>query len=61
MLCTGSLRRGLFMAKYIFPGADASMPLGWVVSRLEETGWEVQQVDTIGTHCKQRLRLIVLS
>jgi hypothetical protein len=25
---------GLFMAKYIFPGADASMPLGWVVGQV---------------------------
>jgi len=26
---------GLFMNKYIFPGADASCPLGWYVSQLE--------------------------
>lgn len=41
---------GLFMAKYIFPGADASMPLGWVVSQLEQAGFEVAQVDNIGVH-----------
>jgi len=41
---------GLFMAKYIFPGADASMPLGWVIGQLELAGFEVQQVDTIGVH-----------
>uniref|UniRef100_A0A6U2BWE9 sphingolipid C(9)-methyltransferase n=1 Tax=Hemiselmis andersenii TaxID=464988 RepID=A0A6U2BWE9_HEMAN len=41
---------GLFMAKYIFPGADASMPLGWVVGQLELAGFEIQSVDTIGVH-----------
>jgi hypothetical protein len=35
---------GLFMAKYIFPGADASMPLNWVVGQLELAGFEVAQV-----------------
>jgi cyclopropane fatty-acyl-phospholipid synthase-like methyltransferase len=41
---------GLFMAKYIFPGADASMPLNWVVGQLELAGFEVAQVDNIGIH-----------
>ncbi|KAF9578787.1 hypothetical protein BGW38_005248 [Lunasporangiospora selenospora] len=41
---------GLFMAKYVFPGADASMPLYWVIKQLECAGFEVQQVDTIGVH-----------
>lgn len=41
---------GLFMAKYIFPGADASMPLGWVVGQLERAGFEVAQVDNVGVH-----------
>src|SRR5260370_37672030 len=27
-------RRGLFMNKYIFPGADASCPLNWVIGRV---------------------------
>lgn len=39
------------MAKYVFPGADASMPLGWVVYQLENAGFEVQTMDTIGVHC----------
>lgn len=26
--------RGLFMNKYIFPGADASCALGWVINRV---------------------------
>jgi cyclopropane-fatty-acyl-phospholipid synthase len=41
---------GLFMHKYIFPGADASAPLGFVVSQLEAAGFEIKAVDTIGIH-----------
>lgn len=41
---------GLFMAKYIFPGADASCPLNWVVGQLEKAGLEVRSVETIGIH-----------
>lgn len=38
------------MAKYVFPGADASCPLNWVVEQLERAGFEVANVDTIGVH-----------
>ncbi|KAI4161828.1 MAG: hypothetical protein LQ342_004519 [Letrouitia transgressa] len=41
---------GLFMNKYIFPGADASTPLGWFIDKLEGAGFEVRSVDTIGVH-----------
>ncbi|PSN60416.1 S-adenosyl-L-methionine-dependent methyltransferase [Corynespora cassiicola Philippines] len=41
---------GLFMNKYIFPGADASTPLGFVIDRLEGAGFEVKMVDTVGVH-----------
>ncbi|KAH9860512.1 Sphingolipid C9-methyltransferase 2 [Plenodomus biglobosus] len=41
---------GLFMNKYVFPGADASTPLGFVVDTLEGAGFEVKMVDTIGVH-----------
>ena len=41
---------GLFMNKYIFPGADASTPLGTVVDRLEGAGFEVKSIDTVGVH-----------
>ncbi|KAI9206598.1 S-adenosyl-L-methionine-dependent methyltransferase [Polychytrium aggregatum] len=41
---------GLFMAKYVFPGADASPPLNWVLEQLERAGFEVQSTDTIGVH-----------
>ncbi|CAG8533510.1 2726_t:CDS:2 [Diversispora eburnea] len=41
---------GLFMAKYIFPGADASCPLNWFVNQLECAGFEIYNIDTIGVH-----------
>ena len=41
---------GLFMAKYIFPGADASCPLGFVVSQAERAGFEVHRVENTGVH-----------
>ena len=41
---------GLFMAKYVFPGADASCPLNWVIEQLERAGFEVLTSDTIGVH-----------
>lgn len=41
---------GLFMNKYIFPGADASTPLTFVIEALESTGFEVVSLDNIGVH-----------
>lgn len=41
---------GLFMNKYVFPGADASTPLGWVIDKIEGAGFEVKHIDTIGVH-----------
>ena len=41
---------GLFMNKYIFPGADASTPLFWFIDKLEGAGFEIKGVDTIGVH-----------
>ncbi|KAK0888947.1 hypothetical protein LTR57_025460 [Friedmanniomyces endolithicus] len=41
---------GLFMNKYVFPGADASTPLGFFVDKLEGAGFEVKGIDTIGVH-----------
>merc|ERR1711865_747762 len=34
---------GLFMGEHVFPGADASCPLGWVSTHLERAGFEVQR------------------
>lgn len=44
------LNWGLFMNKYVFPGADASCSLGWVVSHLEKAGFEIRSVDVAGVH-----------
>ncbi|GAA5840355.1 hypothetical protein JCM9279_002354 [Rhodotorula babjevae] len=44
------LNWGLFMNKYVFPGADASCALNWVIGRLEGAGFEVTNVDVIGVH-----------
>ncbi|KAF2728371.1 S-adenosyl-L-methionine-dependent methyltransferase [Polyplosphaeria fusca] len=41
---------GLFMNKYVFPGADASTPLWWVTQQLENVGFEIKSVDTVGVH-----------
>ncbi|KAL7666465.1 sphingolipid C(9)-methyltransferase [[Candida] zeylanoides] len=41
---------GLFMNKYIFPGADASTPLTFVIDALESNGFEVASLDNIGVH-----------
>jgi sphingolipid C9-methyltransferase len=41
---------GLFMNKYIFSGADASMPLNWDLQRIEKVGFEVHSVENIGNH-----------
>jgi len=41
---------GLFMSKYVFPGADASTPIGWVIDQIENAGFEIKSVDTIGVH-----------
>jgi len=41
---------GIFMGKYIFPGADASCPLGFVVTQLERAGFEVHRVENCGVH-----------
>jgi len=47
---------GLFLNKYIFPGADASTPLANYVSSLEGAGWEVKRYDfpfpfSLSTQC----------
>lgn len=46
---------GLFMGEHIFPGADASCPLGWVVGQLERAGFEVQRANNLGTHYSRTL------
>jgi cyclopropane fatty-acyl-phospholipid synthase-like methyltransferase len=46
---------GLFMGEHVFPGADASCPLGWVTTHLERNGFEVQRVSNLGTHYSRTL------
>jgi cyclopropane fatty-acyl-phospholipid synthase-like methyltransferase len=46
---------GLFMGEHVFPGADASVPLGWVTSQLERAGFEVQRTQNLGTHYSRTL------
>jgi cyclopropane fatty-acyl-phospholipid synthase-like methyltransferase len=41
---------GIFMGKYVFPGADASCPLGFVASQCERAGFEVHRVENSGVH-----------
>ena len=45
-----SLIWGAFMNEYIVPGADASMPLSFVVARLERAGFEIHSVENVGIH-----------
>lgn len=45
-----SLVWGGFMGEYIFPGADASCPLSFVVKRLERAGFEIHSVENVGIH-----------
>ncbi len=40
----------LFMSKYIFPGADASLPLNYVISQFEKAGFEIHTVENINVH-----------
>ena len=54
-----TLPRGLFMNKYIFPGADASCALNWVIGQVEGANFEVKSCDVLGVHC-QYLALLPL-
>ena len=51
-----SLIWGAFMNEYIFPGADASMPLSWVLSRLEKAGFEIHSVENVGIHYSKTIQ-----
>lgn len=46
---------GLFMSRYIFPGADASTPCYWYVKQLELAGFEVHSVENVGRHYSHTL------
>ncbi len=40
----------MFMSKYIFPGADASLPLSFVANQLEKAGFEIRTIDNVNVH-----------
>jgi cyclopropane fatty-acyl-phospholipid synthase-like methyltransferase len=46
---------GLFMGEHVFPGADASCPLGWVAPHIEAAGFEIQRVSNLGNHYSRTL------
>lgn len=41
---------GLFMNKYIFPGADASLPLSEMVKAMEKAGFDIQSAENVSIH-----------
>ncbi len=41
---------GLFMNKYVFPGADASLPLSGMVMAMEKAGFEIHSVENVSIH-----------
>jgi sphingolipid C9-methyltransferase len=47
---------GLFMNKYIFPGADASPPLSVMLRSLEKAGFGVHSVENISIHYSLTIR-----
>ena len=46
----------LFMARYIFPGADASLPLSAMLRAAEEAGFEIADVERMSGHYVRTLR-----
>ncbi|HEX2735303.1 MAG TPA: class I SAM-dependent methyltransferase [Polyangiaceae bacterium] len=41
---------GLFMSKYIFPGADAALPPSSMIKTLEKAGLEIHSVENLSGH-----------
>ena len=46
----------LFMARYIFQGADASLPLSGMLRAAEDAGFEIQDVENMSCHYIRTLR-----
>eukprot|EP01083_Nonionella_stella_P163395 537627_1 len=40
----------LFMGKYVFPGADASTNVSWLLNQLERSSFEIHRVENTGAH-----------
>lgn len=47
---------GLFMSRYIFPGADASLPLSSMLRAAEDQGFEIADVEQMSPHYVLTLR-----
>lgn len=47
---------GLFMSRYIFPGADASLPLSSMIRAAEAAGFEIADVENMSTHYVKTLK-----
>jgi cyclopropane fatty-acyl-phospholipid synthase-like methyltransferase len=41
---------GLFMSRYIFPGADASTPCHWYTKEFEKAGFEIHSCENVNVH-----------
>ncbi len=48
---------GLFMAKYIFNGADASLPLSDMAKAMEKGGFEIHSVENVSIHYVHTIRM----
>jgi len=48
---------GLFINKFILPGADAALPLSSMLKVAEKAGWEVRGVENVSQHYVHTLRL----
>jgi len=48
---------GLFMNKYIFPGADASLCPSPMLKAMEKAGWETHSVENISIHYAWTIKL----
>jgi cyclopropane fatty-acyl-phospholipid synthase-like methyltransferase len=46
----------MFMSKYIFPGADASLPLSFVAGEMEKAGFEIRSIDNVNVHYAMTIR-----
>ncbi|MCC6214410.1 MAG: class I SAM-dependent methyltransferase [Polyangiaceae bacterium] len=40
----------MFMGKYVFPGADASLPPSSMLTAMEKAGWETHSMENVTTH-----------
>ncbi len=47
----------LFMGTYVFPGADASTPINWVVNQLERSGFELHRLENTGVHYARTIEM----